>query len=440
MRLRVAALVALALVARAGDDVNKKIELPRELQQLVDLARSAAPEIFADSMVRLIEAGRVPQKEAQIELLEEAFAVAAGATEPVRLTAFPTTPPDTREMYRGRAGELGFDALSLQSRILRELLTVNPARARELFSAVRMPVLDPRPCEDPFVADTSAYFDLAGAIAQSAFSTAEKQKEAHVEFLAAILAGIRSPNQLLAMAQALEGVALNSSEWALLASSFSQKLTTISPDYRAFSMSFDALHGEVATIQAVAGIDLGDALKKYAVNQLTAARCQPDIYMDTAGLGLSAAEIKPAARNGTIQTSEAYFSGGQGSQIRDKFTHLQSLKQSPDFRAAFADFLRDFQQWTPSGSSADVLHQKATVLAALLELLPAGEDRDKVVGICAAMLASSPAQRDAPAEWTWQVRRLTEAAGGDAPKLMSGFRASGDAPLVLVSALEKKPS
>ena len=103
--------------AYAGDEPKPKIEMPRDVQPIVDLARSAAPEIFADTILRLIERGRIPQRAAQIELLEEAFAPPPGAVEPIRLIALPATPTDTRELYRNAAGGLSLDTLSLESRI-----------------------------------------------------------------------------------------------------------------------------------------------------------------------------------------------------------------------------------------------------------------------------------------------------------------------------------
>jgi hypothetical protein len=416
-----------AALAYAGDVPKPKIELPGEVQPIVDLARSAAPEVFADAIVRLIEGGRIPQREAQIELLQDAFAVASSAAEPIRLIALPTTPSDTRELYRSRAGELGLDALSLQSRILKEMLTVDPMHARQLFSAIPRPVLDPRPCEDPFVADDSAYFEIAAGIAQSGFSADEKKQAAHVQFLAAILAGIRSPNELAPYARALESVSLNPTEWALLGAAFAEKLNTMATDYRPFAMSFDALDGEMRTLEQVSQVaGLRDAFRKYAVTQLTAPRCGPDLSVDTSGLGLSSEETNPSKRNGSIKSGEAYFSSGDGKLIGEKLTKLQSMRQSPEFHAAFADFLRDFQSWQPSGSDADVLHQRATVVGALLQLPPPSDDRRGLLSLCASMLASSGAQKDAPAEWIWQAHRLAETAGADASALFALYRSSGD--------------
>src|SRR5262249_49812734 len=120
---------------------------------IVELARTAPPEFFADAIVQLVRGGKVPSRDLQIELLEQAFAAAAKATEPIHLIAIPATPPYTRAIYRSRAADLNLDRLSLQGRILRELLTLDRKKARELFASVTRPILDPRPCEDPLIGD-----------------------------------------------------------------------------------------------------------------------------------------------------------------------------------------------------------------------------------------------------------------------------------------------
>lgn len=133
--------------------------------------------MFVETILQLVESGKIPLREHQIDLLEEAFAVAPGAKEPVRLIAIPATPPDTRAMYRSKAGELNWDTLSLESRIATDLLTIDRKKARELFDHIARPVLDPRPCEDPLVADVSAYYEVAGKVAQLGFTSDEKAKE-----------------------------------------------------------------------------------------------------------------------------------------------------------------------------------------------------------------------------------------------------------------------
>jgi hypothetical protein len=414
----------LSLMLAAGDEPKPKIVLAPEVQSVVDLARSAAPEVFADTTVRLVQAGRIPQREAQIELLEQAFAVAADAVEPIRLIALPSTPPDTRELYRARTGDLGLDALSLQSRILKELLTVDPARARERFAAIARPALNPRPCADPLVADASAYYEVAAALAQSAFSAEEKKQEAQVQFLTAVLTGAKSPNELAPFVRSLSTVALNPSEWALLSAAFAAKLETMAPDYRPFALTFDALQSEVGALEEISQSEqLPPAFRKYTAAQLTAPRCSPDIAID-----FDPKDLKPAKHDEQFKTNDPYFSSGDAKQIGDELRAVQ-----PGTR--YEDFLRDFLAWEPSGSDADILHQRATVFGALIQLLPPGAGRDRVFELVSTMLASSGAQRNAPAEWIWQMHHLVEIAGADAPKLFAAFRQSGSAALAVYGFL-----
>jgi hypothetical protein len=414
----------LTIALAAGDEPKPKVVLALDVQTVVDLARSAAPEVFADAVVRLIQAGRIPQREAQIELLDQAFAIAADAVEPVRLIALPNTPPDTRELYRARAADLGLDVLSLQSRILRELLTVDPARAGAHFAAVQHPSLAPRPCADSLVADASVYYELAAAIAQSSFSAEEKKQEAHAQLLASLLTGVISPNELAPFARSLSTVALNSPEWALLGAAFAARLETMAPDYRPFALSFDALQAEIGTLEEITRSEqLPQAFRKYTVSQLTAPRCSPDI-----AIAFDPKDLKPAKHDESFQTTDPYFSSGDAKRIGEELRSVQA-------GARFDDFLRDSLAWDPAGSDADVLHQRATVFGALIQLLPPGADRDHVFDLASTMLASSEAQRQNPAEWIWQMRHLVEIAGAEAAKLYATFRESGSAALAVYGFL-----
>jgi hypothetical protein len=195
-------LVAAAL--QSGDDPKPRPQMTPAVRATVDLARAAAPEIFADTLARLVESGKIPERELQVELLEDAFQAAGSAKEPVQLIALPPTPLGTREIYRSEAGELHLDAISLQARILRILLTIDPAQARKLFEYIEHPALDPRPCEDALVADIAPYYEIAAAIAQSAFTADQKAHDEHLEFLAALLKGARSPNELAAFANVVD--------------------------------------------------------------------------------------------------------------------------------------------------------------------------------------------------------------------------------------------
>jgi hypothetical protein len=431
-----------ALGVYGGDERATRPELPASVRPIVELARAAPPELFADTIVRLVQSGRIPQRELQITLLEEAFAVAGGAAEPVRLVAIPPTPPDTRALYRGRAGDLRLDALSLRSRILQELLTVDRVAARDRFPQIPHPVLDPRPCDDPLVADIGSYYEIGAAIAQSSFTAAEKEKSLHVQFLTAMLAGAKSPGEIEPFARVIQSVSLRSHEWDLILATLASKLEAIGPDYRAFALTLTPLQGEMAALIALGGANgvgtdgLVRAFRKFVTTQLKAERCSPDFGPSMEDIAtvppLSGDEMKPSKRGDSFK-ADAYFQSEDSRQIGDSLNRLRSRQGSEEpaaWRNALSDFLRDFKAWRPPGSDVDVFHQRMTVLGSVLQILPPGEDRDWIISLCVIYLTSDVERQNA-AEWLWQVKALVRDASGDAPKMLQQFRASNDVGLAL---------
>jgi hypothetical protein len=453
------AFAALLIAPLRADDDKPRPKLPDAVQSVVDLARGTAPEIFANTIVKLVESGKITQRELQVELLEEAFQAAGSAVEPVRLVAIPGTPPDTREIYRSKAGELGLDAISLQARILRNLLTVDRGRARELFDQVAHPVLDPRPCEDALVANVDPYYVIAGAIAQSAFTAEEKERGAQVQFLVGLLTAAKSPGELAAFAGAIENITFTPAQWQVLLVVLSEKLEKISADYRSFAVSFNAMQGAVSRLAefgraSQVNVDgLIGSFRKYLVAQMTAPRCQPDIPIAIGEMSwfqpsLSADEMKPSERRGSVKT-QAYFDSGDSKEMGERLKTItlrpngnevfDSLLSRQTFVRAFADpdvlsdFLLTFALWNPSGADVDVLHKRATVIKVLLTTNLSDDDHARIVRLGVELLATSGAQRQNPAEWMWQVKSLAGSidVGASASDL---FRASGNPGLLVYLA------
>ncbi len=414
------ALVLISAVAFAGERPDPPI---------VELARSAPPELFADAIIRAVQSGKIADRDRQIELLNDAFSAAARAKETIRLVAIPGTPPDTREIYRSKAGDLGLDALTLQSRIVQSMARLDPVRARELFNGIARPKLDPRPCVDPLIADASAYYDAAAAIAQYGFTAREKETDLHIEFLNALLVTARSPNEIAAFAHALQFMALSTEQSKYLLSSIDVKMELAPPDYRPFAMSLDTLQAELwklVEINRSAREQTIRSFRAYIENQLKAERCLPELSLGLDQISwlqppVAVDELRSAQLYETFRPHK-YFEDDDSKRIGEA---LNRLRAKP---AAISDFLRDFDAWKPAGSDVDIFHQRATVLRALLEIVPRGDERNRVIAIAAALLTGGM-ERAYPAEWMWETQATIDAASADRAALLEALKSSVSAQL-----------
>jgi hypothetical protein len=456
---RLAALCAAFAVYSFAADApapSKLPPLPRDIETIVAAARTAPPEIFADSIVSLVQGGRIPNIEWQKLLLQDAFAAAQLAHEPVRFIAVAGLSTDTRPSFRAKAGDLQLDALSLETRVLKALLTVDRALARQMFEGLPRDQPAASGCEDPLLPDASAYYEVAGAVAQSAFSVEEKHDSAHTQFLIAALAGANTPAELAGFIHTLAGVDLNRAEMEMVGGALQAKLDGIALNYRSFALKIDDLASGLdffaarARGQRVSTDALGAAFRRFVVTQMQSPRCQEEYDQAAAfassmwvkNLGdlapLSKDEMKPSSRGGRFK-AKSYFDDDRSKELAESLNRLRFSSEGRPFseaqrstgawRVLFSDFLRDYQAWSPTGADIDILHQRLTVLRWLLELTPSGDDRNRVLRLSIAVLESGGAEKQSPAEWFWQAKSILSAAGADQRSVADAYRASGIAGL-----------
>jgi hypothetical protein len=427
-------------------------------QSVIELARKAPPELFADAVIRMVERGQLPPSS-----LEEAFQAAKQAKEPVRLVAIPPA-ADSRPALReaalraGLAGA-GMDALSLQARVVALMARTDAGKAREMFESIDHlaleAALEARPCADPMIADDSAYYEMAGKL--TGVNTM------------AVVGPANSPGELASLAKLIrlaseaklvhEDKALTPDEFRLLTGALGLKMQTAAPDYRAFTMTAEDLWMELDGLMArarelgVPADDLAMGARKLAVTQLSSPRCHEEFgeamgFVDwfNRGFGKSlgaigSEEIVAKGDLGPVKM-ESYFRFGTGKELADRFQKLRAsfgnTPGKPEWRDQLAELLRQYAEWKPAGDEIDIFHQRITVLHGLWQLIPAGEDRGWLLSQVIAFLKGNEVEREYPAEWLFQVRALMDAGMDAAPaeraKLLAAFRESGDAGLVLLAA------
>jgi len=195
-------------------------KLPEPYQSIADLANAAPAEFAADALLRMVESCKISDKDAKRELTAHAFQLAGSAKFRFRMRGLPGSMVDTRSGYLSKAYDLKLDALSLQSRAVHDMLTIDAGKARELFLEIVKPSLPPLTCDDPLVYDVADFYQTLGAVINAAFSPQERKKEEHVNLLLDYIAQTTSPAQLGPLARAIKTINLTAEQRAVVWTKF----------------------------------------------------------------------------------------------------------------------------------------------------------------------------------------------------------------------------
>jgi hypothetical protein len=136
---------------------------------ILDEARAAPVEIFADITFRLLDKLGPKEKAAA---LEEIFRRAGEARELVPLRYALPVRATGRAEIRERACNLHLDALSLRCRAVRECLGTDARLARALFENLPRPEVTHTDCDSEFAPDSGVFFETLAVVADRGAQTA----------------------------------------------------------------------------------------------------------------------------------------------------------------------------------------------------------------------------------------------------------------------------
>jgi hypothetical protein len=430
MRLSLALLAAALLHAEAP-------QLPEPYQSIAGLANAAPPEFAADALLRIVEFGRLADKGQKRDLIEQAFRLAASAKFQVRMTGLPGTTADTRSGSLSQAYAFGLDALSLESRAVRDMLPLDPAKAREMFLDIAQPMLAPLTCDDALVYDVSEYYQALGAVANAAFTPKERAKQEHLNFLLDYLGEATSPAQLAALVPVVQSAGVTPPQREVLWAKLNGLLESLQPDDRSFS----------ASLPVLGALNVPEMQSAFAAYQQRGHVCEHDSNANQP-LGSKPSQPDPDA----TPKLEHYWQSPAAQQLfqagqKLRFTPQRGLqsasdRSSPEWQQQLADYLGQLDGWTPGleKSEADYYHQKCDVYQSLVELVPAGPQRDKLLEDYVSFLSDSNLYQQSPVEWFVGPQALMERVQSDGQELrqvFDAFLASGNAVLALEARLHQ---
>lgn len=471
-----ALLVLLLAGALFSAPEKKPPKLPADVQQVVGMAMAAPPEFAADALLRLLAAGKIADPDAKREYIELAFRLAGRAQHPFPVLLVKSVPPDTREGFQSMASRLKLDRLSLQTRAAGEMFSVSKTAARELFDQIPH-VAEPLTCDSALVPDLSAYYEAALRVAQNSFTSEQREKNESLRWFQVVLDRISSHVELAPAASAIAAMDWSQSQFEVVLGSFLGKLQSLAHDDRSFSISVRHLDAAIPELQFRAKASgagparIAEAYRGYLAANLSAARCagngsvKPqfstgatdglELFGESIRAGLpplTADETRPTKVEGEAKV-ENYWEAGEAKRVYEECLRLRKgpdgqyltewARNTREWKLQLVDFLDSLAGWKVTGekSEAAYTHQKAIVFEALLEMAPAGPERNRVLGEYLAFLRTANLQQENPVEWYWHARsvlnRLRATRPDERDRLMAAYEASGNVILTLQAALDR---
>jgi hypothetical protein len=415
-------------------------KLVEPYRSLVELAHATPPEFAADAMLRLVESGKIADRDARRDLIEQAFALSRAGRFPVRMRGVPGTTVDTRSGFLSQAYDLKLDALSLESRAVQDMLRIDPAQARKLIQEIPPPALAPLTCDDALFYDVADFYQAVGAIANKAFTDKERAKEEHVNFLLDYIGQATSAAQYLPLAQMIQGAGVTTEQREILWTKFSGMLQSVPSDGRSLSaLSFSTAQGQAGEIQAL--------IRK----SVKTSGC-PDDAARAGGVPINLLPTVPA-KSVTTPKIEHYWQSAEAKRLLEDGVRLRSTadgklltdadRATSEWQQRLADYMSALAAWGPAAEKfeTDYYNEKCLVYIALVELIPPGPQRDKTLDSFVDFVSGSSLQQQSPVEWFLQanamLERLRPLNNGGPDKVLEAFERSGNPVLILETTIEK---
>jgi len=438
------------------------------VEPVVDLTSGAPAELASDALVRLASLERLDKKR-RIELLNQAFQLAAGASQPYkRRAASVHVAGPSGFLERAYAQDL--DAQSLRLRAVEGLLPLEPRIARERFEEIPLLQLPPLTCDDFLVYDVSRFYEVLGKVA-AAFNAKEVREQAPAKFLARYVGVISSPAQIAPAARLLAGAVLPDSEFQMLATAFAGALGDIAGDDRSFTYAAreaGAAIEELAKLGergALSPIVLVGAYRAFLANHLTGARCEA---LDGADDGGAAAFFNERLRipalppigegESTASKVEGRAKGLEWCQspechaMRDQFHAVvfredgeafqEREREKNEWQARVRDFQGAMSSWDQSSGSSPAEHfrEKIGFYGDLVAIVPNGDTREYVLRSMLAYLAQSHPRPEEGIEWYLPIVQLVGRVNLDPRglgKLAGDLGRANDPAIALEMAVEQ---
>jgi hypothetical protein len=435
---------------RQQTDLPKRPRISAEVLAIIDLASAVPPEFGADVLIRLVESNQIPDHAKKIDLLKRSFELAESAEQPVKRTALPGSAVDTRSGYLDSAYSMNLDTLSLQSRVVNNMLTLDRTVARDLFNEIRLPKLTPLPCEEPLAYDLSPFYESLANVFRSGFAIQERREGRDIALLTSNISNFQSHSQFVSIVKMLQSLDLSPAQLGDISGLLAGSLQALKGDERSFtnairSGTLASTAGLIVQLNAkrVPSFAVLQALRVYLVSNFREASCADIMRKPAEKSSLREAaqyfvadfdkrlqatgqsgEIAPisedelaGARVGPGPSIHYYWKSASTKELLadiqrlrfgDKNTPISvSERTKSEWGSRLTDFVTKLESWRPdSEPEDDFFHEKSVLYESLIELIPRDEpERLKVIKSYVGFLEQN-SHRKSRSEWFLHVENL----------------------------------
>lgn len=415
-------------------------ELPPDLSALLNDARLAAPELTVNTILTVLEKGRIRDQTLKKQLLDEAIRLSDNVKEPAQLWPIPVSdvsPNESAAFLRASAHAQKLDRLDFLSRVIKLMIDVDPLRARQIVQELSGNLkLKPRSCSDDMTYEVAGIYSAVGAVATHTFTEQEVADGRRAIFLQSWLEDLDSPAQIepaLQLAFSLSGPLI---ERQLLAGSITKGMTHDFHDDRTFTFTLGPVVRLLgARSRSVNGGEQDFVLQgiltgfRDSILKNLGSRCSGNEVADSTKLPLYIVAAnrlfseRPIA-NDDIRTREIQKSGpfeeslGSASETRLR-EDLLSLRgklvdgkpvseSSPEWKTRVNAFVDKLEKWSGDGKQSEftVFVVRATTYDSLLGSVADPELKRYVARSFAIFLLRTPLQKTEFLVWHLYASRL----------------------------------
>jgi hypothetical protein len=421
---------------------ERQLKASQELRNYINEVMGLPAEFKADILLKLIENKKISNKAWEKELLEDSFIIAKDAQNPYKRIGALNNEAESRSEYTSYAFDLKLDRVSLQLRVVKEMLQSNhKARAREMFSEIKISELTPITCDESTTYDLTEFYNTLNLLYQTAFSANERRKEEHLYFLISNIKNISSPAQISSIINSIITLKLSELQLQISLNTLSERLKELHDDDRSFSKSFGADINSIYAIvnvckeNHISPINLLNDYRLYLIKHLVAPRCyknkvtienekkQVDVFnvllLKHSLLKITDEQLILSKVQGKAK-DYIYFRGQtKAQQIMREVSRLHWLpgtntaiddadKSKPQWEAQLTRVYNLIQEWQAKDevSELDYFHQKAGIYRTLLQFVPDKSNREKIMKDYLIFLVNSPIQKEKRIDWFFQLNNM----------------------------------